>query len=97
MKLKDFIGKVVIGTETKRKYVLTEITSPEIGARETVPTANGYYRTICWKTINGDPFERGILRFEDASLEAPFRQTYDAHCRSKDGYFEEYGYWMRRD
>ena len=26
-----------------------------------------------------------------------FKAAYDAYCRSKDAYWEEYGYWFRKD
>lgn len=97
MELKDFIGKVVISTETNRKFYLKEITSPKIGVVTARPNSSGYHEHYYWKTINGDPFSKGALVFEDASLLEPFKKTYDAYCRTKDAYWEEYGHWMRKD
>lgn len=97
MELKEFIGKVVISTKTKQKFYLKKITSPEIGVVTMTPDNDGHYTHYIWKTINGDPFSNGSLVFEDASLLEPFRKAYDAYCRSKDAYWEEYGYWMRMD
>lgn len=97
MEIKDFIGKVVISTQTKKKFYLHEITSPEIKTVTTIPDSNGHYTFYCWKTINGDPFSKGYLVFEDASLQEEFKKAYEAYCKTKDAYWEEYGYWMRRD
>ncbi len=97
MELKDFIDKVVISTSTNRKYILKEITSPEIKAQTLLPDSSGHHTLYCWKTINGDPIKNGYLVFEDASLTKLFISAYDAYSRTKDAYWEEYGYWMRRD
>ena len=97
MELKDFIGKVVISTESKERYVLTEITAPEITVRAEKPNDRGYHSCYCWETINGDPISRGYLRFEDESLTEPFKVAYSIYCRTQDAYWETYGYYMRRD
>ena len=97
MKLADFIGQIVIGTNNGRRYRLHQITAPNIRVVTEQPDRDGHYTFYNCPTINGDPFSRGTLVFENAALAAPFRQAYDAHCRSQDGYLEEYGYWMRRD
>lgn len=97
MEIKDFIGKVVVSVATKRRFFICEITSPEIIVQTTEPDANGHHTRYCWKTINGDPITNGELVFEDSSLTEPFKAAYDAYCRTKDAYWEEYGYWMRRD
>lgn len=97
MEIKDFIGKVVIERRSQKRYVLSEITSPYIAAKEEVTTSMGSRGSYIWGTINGDPFTNGILAFEDSSLAEPFRVTYTAYCRSKDAYWEDYGYWMRKD
>lgn len=96
MELKDFIGKVVVGAQSKRRYILQEITSPYITAVTEAPDANGRHISYKWETINGDPISRGVLVFEDPALTASFKAAYDAYCRSKDAYWEEYGYWMRK-
>ena len=95
MEIKDFIGKVVIVPKTKKRYVLKEITSPYIAVQEENNVNSGI--SIIYDTINGDPFEKGILIFEDTTLAELFKAVYDAYCRTKNAYYEEIGYWMRRD
>ncbi len=95
MELRDFIGKVVIQAATGKRYVLKEITSPYIAVKEENNPNSGI--SIIYDTINGDPINKGILIFEDAMLTEPFKVVYDAYCRTKDAYYEEIGYWMRRD
>ena len=97
MELKDFIGKVVISTESKKRYVLTEITAPEIAVRTEKPNDRGYHPCYCWETINGDPISNGYLVFEEQSLTAPFKVAYSTYCLTQDAYLETYGYYMRRD
>ena len=97
MELKDFIGKVVISSYSKTRYVLTEITAPEISVRTEKPNERGYYSHYCWETINGDPISKGDLVFEDLSLTEPFKAAYNAYCRTEDAYWENYGYYMRED
>ena len=65
MDFKEFIGKVVVSTQTKTRYILTEITSPEIRARTIEPNTSGYPSHYAWESINGDPFRNGYLTFED--------------------------------
>ena len=95
VEIKDFIGKVVIAPKTKKRYVLKEITSPYIAVKEDDNVNSGI--SIIYDTINGDPFEKGILIFEDRTLTEPFKAAYDAYCRTPNAYYEETGYWMRRD
>ena len=96
MVLKDFIGKVVVSTISKRRFVLTKITSPEIRARTEKPNSNGIHENYSWPTINGDPFINGKLVFEDETLNEPFKKVYEEYCHSQDAYWEEYGYWLRK-
>ena len=96
MELKNFIGKTVIRTSDNKRMVLTEITSPKIGAKTVELGMYGQPHHYCWETIGGDPFSNGYLVFEDASLAEPFRKAYDAYCRTEDAYWESYGYWMRK-
>ena len=67
MELKSFIGKIVISSERKTRYVLTKITAPEISVRTEKPNEHGCYSHYCWETINGDPISNGYLVFEDPS------------------------------
>ena len=97
MELKDFIGKIVVRTSDKKPLFITAITAPEIKAQTVEPDAYGHHTCYCWKTINGNPFSNGYLIFKDASLFEPFKQAYEAYCRTEAAYWEEYIYWMRRD
>ena len=97
MELKDFIGKVVISTTSKTRYVLKEITAPEISVITEKPNEHGYHPCYCWETINGDPISNGYLMFEDESLTEPFKAAYEAYSRTEDARWERYGYYMRRD
>ena len=95
MEIRAFIGKVVIESGSSKRYVLTEITSPYIAVKEENNVNSGI--SIIYDTINGNPFEKGILVFEDTTLTEPFKVAYSAYCCTKDAYYEEIGYWMRRD
>lgn len=97
MELKDFIGKAVISRKTRERYYITEITSAYLRAVAAEPGASGYPSHYIWSTINGDSIKNGELVFEDIGLTEPFVSAYDAHCSSKAGYWEDYGYWMRKD
>ena len=95
MEIRNFIGKSVIEAESGKRYILKEITSPYIAVQEENNVNGGI--SIIYDTINGDPFEKGILIFEDRTLTEPFKAAYSAYCRTKDAYYEEIGCWMRRD
>ena len=97
MELKNFIGKVVVSTNTQKRYTLWEITAPYISVRTEKPGENGYHSYYSWETISGDPISRGILVFEDAALTEPFKAAYEAYSHTEDAYWERYGYWMRKD
>lgn len=97
MELKDFVGKVVISSESKARYVLTKIAAPEISVRSEKPNERGYYSHYCWETINGDPISNVYLVFEDRSLTEPFKAAYNAYCLTEDARWENYGYYMRKD
>ncbi len=96
MQLKDFLNKVVISTKTKKRMYLVEITAPYFKT-VTAEEENGHYTYYSWPTINGNAFEEGYLEFEDKKLQKPFLEVYKAYTRTKEAYWEEYGYWMRRD
>lgn len=97
MELKDFIGKVVIGTAPKRRYVLRRITAPCIEASTVDKDAQGNCASYAWLCIDGDPISNGVLLFEDESLTEPFKQAFEAYSNTEAAYWENYGYWMRRD
>jgi hypothetical protein len=97
MELKDFIGQVVIGVETKKRYVLRQITAPNIVVSTVEKDARGKCASYCWATINGDPISNGILIFEDDSLTEQFIAAYNAYSNTQAAYYEEIGYWMRKD
>ena len=97
MKLKNFIGKVVVSARTGERYLLYLITAPCIEVVAEKPNTHGRRVHRCWNTIHGDPISKGDLFFENPKLTIPFQKAYDAHCRSRNGYWEDYGYWMRRD
>lgn len=96
MAFEEYIGKIVVGTETKRRFVLTKVTAPAIHARTAEVNSSGYPSHYVWETIGGDPFTGGKLVFEDTSLNEPFKAAYAAYSRTRDAYWEDYGYWMRK-
>lgn len=95
MELRSFIGKTVTEPATKQRYRLSEITSPTISAVRLGGTYDGF--TFVFRTINGDPFSNGVLAFEETGLTKLFIEAYEAYSRTQDAFWEEYGYWMRRD
>ena len=97
MDLKSFIGEKIMIADGRIRCVVTEITSPYIKVRTVSNNSMGYPSTYIFDTINGDPISRGILKFEDASLNEPFKNAYGKYCRSMDAYYEEIGYWSRKD
>ena len=97
MEIKEFIGKIVINAKTKERYILSSVTSPCIEVKTVKLNECGCPSCYRFETINGDPFERGVLIFEDVSLAAPFKKAYEEYSHSEDARWEEYGYWMRKD
>ena len=97
MELKNFIGKVVISMATKRRYLLTQITAPYIVATVEQADVCGNRASYHWDAVNGDPISTGALVFEETALKKPFQVAYEAYCRSQEGRWEEYGYWLRKD
>lgn len=97
MDINQFIGKIVISTSTNKRYRLYHITSSYIDVESELPNSSGYLSHYRFDCINGDPISNGYLIFEDQSLTEPFKNAYSAYCRSMDGYWEDYRYWMRRD
>ena len=96
MELESFIGKVVVSSKTKKRYVIYKITSPEILVRDELPDENGNRKCFGFATINTDPITNGALMFEDKNLTEPFKMAFSDYCHSSDAYWEELGYWMRR-
>ena len=97
MELKNFIGKTVISTNSNKRYMISKINSPYIAVLDETPDARGNRACYHFTTINGDPFSRGTLIFEDSSLKAPFIAAYDAYCRTQTARYEEMHYWSRKD
>ncbi len=97
MELAHFIGKIVISTSTKNRYRLHRITSSYIDVESEKPNSSGYPSHYRFDCTNGDPVSNGHLVFEDQRLTEPFKKAYTSYCRSMDGYWEDYGYWMRKD
>ena len=97
MNINDFIGVAVIDASTQRRCVIKRITSPYIQVQTKAPDSSGYPSTYRFETVNGDPFTNNLLIFEDSSLLEPFMKAYKAYCHTKDAYYEEIGYWMRKD
>lgn len=97
MELKDFVNRVVVAKKTGKRMYLIEITSPYLRTVTVEPDTTGHHTYYIWPTINGDPISEDILTFEDESLIEPFITVFKAYERTEAAYWEEYGYWMRRD
>lgn len=97
MKIGDFIGKTVISAETKRRYTICSITSPYIAVKSEKPDGNGLYSHYRFDCISGDPISNGSLIFEDKALTEPFKKAYGEYCRTRDAYYEDIGFWMKKD
>ena len=88
--MNEFVGKVVVATELKRRVVLTSITAVEMTARAENLNERGVYDTYSWSTVNSDPVSRGQLVFEDASLKETFIKAFETYCNSAKGRWERY-------
>ena len=97
MELKEFVGKVVIGTKTNTRYILTKIHAAYITVGSEKLNKYGTRDSYLFKTENGDPFSSGVLRFEDESLTELFKQAYQEYCRSEDARAEAYWHWLMVD
>jgi len=97
MELKDFIGKVVVAPHNGERFLIDAITAAEIRVATVKLGSYGQPRHYAYETINGDPFSRGTLVFEDASFLEPFKAAYDAYCRTEDAYWETYEYYMQKE
>ncbi len=94
MELKEFIGKPMLKTHTKERCFLHQITSPNIVVVMEKPGSTGYPQYYSYRSTNSDPVSQGYLEFEDPSLKEPFIRAYDAYCRSEEGRWEAYDYWL---
>lgn len=97
MELKAFIGKVVVSAQTNQRYTLYKITSSYIDVESVEPNESGHHPHYRFEIINKDPITEGHLIFEDASLKAPFIKAFNEYSHTKYAYWEDYGYWMRKD
>ena len=94
MNINEFVGKVVVSTESKRRFVLTNITAIEITAREENLNERGVYDTYSWGTANSNPVSRGQLVFEDTSLTEAFIKAFETYSNSAKGRWERYEHFF---
>jgi hypothetical protein len=94
MNKQDYIGKVVISSNTKKRYILTKIHATYICVDSEKLNQYGTRSSYMFKTDNEDPFTSGDLYFEDAALTERFKKEYKEHCRSEDGHSEAWMNWM---
>lgn len=93
----DFIGKVIISDQTNRRYTLYQITSSYIDVKSIEPNESGYHPHYRFEFMSKDPITEGRLCFEDVSLKESFIKVFNDYSHSKEAYWEDYGYWMRKD
>ena len=92
--MNEFVGKVVVSTESKKRFVLTSITAVEMTARAEKLNDRGFYDTCSWSTVNSNPVSQGKLVFEDASLTEAFIKAFEAYCNSAEGRWEQYEHFF---
>ena len=95
MNKQNYIGKIVISSKTKKRYVLTKIHAAYISVGSEELNQYGTRSSYMFKTDNGDPFTSGSLCFEDSMLSEAFKREYADYCRSEDGRAEAWIYWMQ--
>ena len=95
MNKRDFIGKVVISSKSKCRFLLTKIHAAYIGIRDADADKDGTRSSYTLDTCNEDPFTSGIMYFEDASLTERFKKEYKEYCRTEEGRTEAWMYWMQ--
>ena len=98
MKLKDFLGKVVMGKDSKKRYVLTKIDGVFISAREEAPNKLGTYTSFRWATgttPGSNAITNGTLVFEDTALKDAFTKVYEEYFYT-DGRHDQYFYYMAK-
>lgn len=96
MKLKDFIGKVVICNANKYRLVIDKIDGVGIYAATEKPNSSGYPEHFLWKTEaapNDNAIANGTLVFEDKSLTEPFKTAYREYLLG-EGKYDSYFYYM---
>ena len=94
MNINEFVGKVVVSTESKRRFVLTSITAIEITARAENLNERGVYDTYSWSTANSNPVSQGQLVFEDGSLTKAFTKAFEDYSNSAKGRWERYEHFF---
>ena len=92
--LNDFIGKVVVSTISKRRFVLSSITAIEIRARAEKPNPNGTNDNYSWQTLCTNPFSNGHLVFEEAFLTEAFIKAFEEYRNSAKGRWEIYEHFF---
>ena len=98
MELKDFLGKVVIHAQTKRRYALDAVDGAFISVREEKASANGTYAHYRWRTgtlPDDHAIANGTLVFEDVALTQPFLRAYRSYCNGA-GKLDGYDYYMSK-
>ena len=94
MNKQDYIGKDFISSNTKKRYILTEIHAAYICVDSEKLNQYGTPSSYMFKTNNGDPFTSGDLYFEDAALTERFKKEYKEYCLSEIGRSEAWMDWM---
>ena len=94
MNKQDYIGKVVISSNTKKRYILTKIHATYISVDSEKLNQYGTRSSYMFKNDNEDPFTSGDLYFEDLTRNERFKKEYKEYCFSKEGGSEAYMYWM---
>ena len=94
MNINEFVGKVVVSNESKRRFVLTSITAVEITARAENLNERGVYDTYSWSTLNSNPVRQGQIVFEDTSSIEAFIKAFEAYSNSAKGRWERYEHFF---
>ncbi len=99
MVLQDFIGKVVIKTHSKERFVLNKLEGSGISIRSEKPNSHGCYSYYYYETGTApydDAVSNGYLQFEHSALTEPFKRIYNKYCHSEEGRWDNYIYWMNK-
>ncbi len=98
MELKDFIGKVVLSSDSKERYFIEEISAVYIQVVSEKLNSIGYPSHYQYKTgtlKNDNAIATGKLIFEDSSLTKPFIDMYEKYTSSEAGRTDAWLYWMQ--